>query len=128
MIKLIVCARRLSHLTHEKFDLYWRDHHGPLVQSLAGVLRIRRYVQISTLLNAAAQEAIRATRNATEVTYDGYAELWWDSLEDLAAVRATEEGARALQRLLEDERSFVDGARSQLWYGTEREMVPSSDA
>ena len=124
MIKLIACAKRLPHLTREEFDLHWRDRHGPLVRSHSDVLRIRRYVQTSTIANPAAQESIRASRNALEAAYDGYAELWWDSFDDLAAVRRMAAGAKALQALLEDERRFVDLARSQLWYGTERKIIP----
>ena len=126
MIKLTICAKRLPHLTREEFDQYWRDHHGSLVRSFADVLRIKRYVQVPTLPNPTLQETIRATRNALAASFDGYAELWWESLEELAAVRATEGGASALRALLEDEQKFVDLAQSQLWYGTEREIVPGS--
>ncbi|MFY9953764.1 EthD domain-containing protein [Bradyrhizobium sp.] len=67
MIKLTGCARRLPHLSHDEFDAYWRDHHGPLVRSSRGVLRIRRYVQTSTLTNPPLQDALRASRDALEV-------------------------------------------------------------
>ena len=123
MIKLIGCARRLPHLTHEQFDAYWRDHHGPLVSSFAEALRIRRYVQTSTLTDSALQERIRATRDSMNVSFDGYAEIWFDGLEEMAAVRKSEAGVRALRALLEDERRFVDLKRSQFWYGTERVIV-----
>ena len=123
MIKLIGCARRLPHLTHEQFDVYWRDHHGPLVRSFAEALRIRRYVQTSTLMDPALQERIRATRDSMHVSFDGYAEIWFDGLEEMAAVRESEAGVQALRALLEDERRFVDLKRSQFWYGTERTIV-----
>jgi hypothetical protein len=124
MIKLTGCARRLPHLSHDEFDAYWRDHHGPLVRSYRDVLRIRRYVQTSTLTNPALQDALRASRDALEVSFDGYAEVWWDSLEEIAAVRQTEEGMKTLRVLVEDERRFVDLGRSQFWYGIEREIIP----
>jgi uncharacterized protein (TIGR02118 family) len=123
MIKLTGCARRLPHLSHDEFDAYWRDHHGPLVRSYRGVLRIRRYVQTSTLTNPAVQDAIRASRDSMEASFDGYAEVWWDSLEEMAAIRQTDDGAKALRALLEDERRFVDLRRSQFWYGIEREII-----
>ena len=56
MVKLVFCVRRLSTLSREEFQRYWRETHGPLVRRHAGVLRIRRYVQTHTLdhpLNAA---------------------------------------------------------------------------
>lgn len=124
MIKLTGCARRLPHLSHDEFDAYWRDHHGPLVRSYRGVLRIRRYVQTSTLTNPPLQDALRASRDALEVSFDGYAEVWWDSLEEIAAVRQTDEGMKALRVLVEDERRFVDLGRSQFWYGIECEIIP----
>jgi hypothetical protein len=124
MIKLTGCARRLPHLSHDEFDAYWRDHHGPLIRFYRDALRIRRYVQTSTLANPALQDALRASRDALEVCFDGYAEVWWDSLEEMAAVRQTEEGMNALRALLEDERRFVDLPRSQFWYGIEREIIP----
>jgi uncharacterized protein (TIGR02118 family) len=124
MLKLIMCVTRLPHLTREQFDNHWRDRHGPLVRSHQQILRIRRYVQTAPLANPAAQEAIRASRDMLAVDFDGFAELWWDSLEDHAAARATSEGAAALRALVEDERSFVDLARSQAWYGIERLIIP----
>ena len=128
MIKLIGCARRLPHLSHEEFDTYWRDHHAPLVRSFSAVLRIKRYIQTSTLMEPAIQEAIRGSRGAIKAAFDGYAELWWDSLAEMAAVRQTDEGAAALRTLLEDERRFVDLRRSQFWYGTERPIIPDQVA
>ncbi len=123
MIKLTGCARRLPHLSRDEFDVYWRDHHGPLVRSLADVLRIRRYVQTPTLAEPALQERIREGRGSMEVLFDGYAEIWWDSLEDMASARGTAQGAAALHALLDDERRFVDLSRSQFWFGNERRII-----
>ena len=53
------------------------------------------------------------------------AELWWESREDLAQALATSEAQQAAPELLEDERRFIDLARSALWLGTERPIVPS---
>ncbi len=124
MLKLTMCVRRLPHLTREEFDAYWRDRHGPLVRSHMNVLRIRRYVQTLALDDPPAQEAIRASRDAPQAEFDGCAELWWDSMDDHAAGRTTKEGADALRELLDDERKFVDHSSSQLWYGTERQIIP----
>ena len=117
MIKLVYCARRLPHLSREEFQRYWRETHGPLVRGHAKTLRIRRYVQVHTLDNPI-NNVLRESRGALEA-YDGVAELWWDSLEDLAAVGASPEGQKATQELIEDERRFVDLERSALWIGEE---------
>ena len=118
MIKLTFCLHRLPNLTRDAFQRYWFDKHAPLVAKHKGVLRIRRYVQMhaSTLeLN----DVIRAGRGAPEM-YDGAAELWWDSFEDLGAATQSPEGQAAGLELLEDERKFIDLARSPLVFGEER--------
>jgi uncharacterized protein (TIGR02118 family) len=119
MIKLVFCARRLPHLSREEFQRYWRETHGPLVARYAGVLRIRRYVQVHTA-DDPVQDALRASRGGPEA-YDGVAELWWDSREDL--VRDDPEWRRAGQALLEDERRFIDLARSPLFVGVEHPVI-----
>jgi len=120
MLKLTFCLHRLPQLTRTEFQDYWRTQHAPLVAKNRAALGIRRYVQChaSTLdLN----DAIRAGRGAPEM-YDGVAELWWDSLEALQAVLASQEGQAAGLELLEDERKFIDLSRSPLWFGIEHEI------
>ncbi len=122
MIKLVFCLRRLPHLSLAEFQEYWLQKHGPLVRSHAEILRIRRYVQTHTLDNEGLQRGIASYRGAPE-TYDGVAELWWDSLDDLLQASATPEGRAASVELLEDERRFIDHARSPLWVAEEHEIV-----
>jgi len=121
VIKLTFCLRRLPQLSREEFQRYWLERHGPLVREVAATLRIRRYVQLHTLAHPLS-EAIRRARGAPE-EYDGVAELWWDSLDDLAAPASTPEGREAGRRLLEDECRFVDLARSPIWLGQEHVLV-----
>ena len=83
MIKLTFALTRRPELTRETFQAYWYDHHAPLVASVKEVLRIRRYVQLHSLPPEVA-EMMRASRGGPE-GYDGVAQLWWDSLEDMAA-------------------------------------------
>ncbi len=123
MLKLVFALRLLPTLSREEFQRYWYETHGPLVRRYAKALRIRRYVQLHTLddpINAALQES-----RGAEEPYDGVAELWWESREDLAQALATSEAQQAAPELLEDERRFIDLARSALWLGTERPIVPS---
>ena len=121
MIKLTFCLRRLPHLSREEFQRYWLDKHGPLVRSFAEVLHIRRYAQMHTL-STPYNAALQASRGGPE-DYDGVAELWWDSLDDLAAATATDAGRSAGLALLEDERTFIDLARSPLFVGEVHEIV-----
>jgi uncharacterized protein (TIGR02118 family) len=118
MIKLTFCLHRLSNLTRESFQKYWLESHAPLVAKHRSVLRIQRYVQMhsaTTELN----DVIRAGRNAPQM-YDGVAELWWNSFDDLTAATASPEGQTAGLALLEDERKFIDLARSPLFFGEEK--------
>ena len=121
MIKLVYNLRRLPNMSREEFQRYWLQKHGPMVRSRAQALRIRRYVQVHTL-ESPMNDALRRGRGALE-PYDGVAELWWDSLDDLAAATASPEGRKADQELLEDERRFIDLERSALWVAQEHPIV-----
>jgi uncharacterized protein (TIGR02118 family) len=122
-MKIIFCLRRRPHLTTEQFHAYWRDEHSLLVRSHAAALRIKRYVQSHTFDHAELRPALDA-RGATVPPYDGVAELWWDSLEDLRAVGANEEGRRAGRELLADERKFIDIEGSSIFYTREHVVIP----
>jgi len=121
MIKLSFCLVRLPHLTREAFQAYWRGTHAPLVASVADELQIRRYVQTHSL-PAEVQQGLRASRDAP-AEFDGVAELWFDSLEAMAANGARPQAQAAAARLLEDERRFIDLPKSPLWFSQEHVIV-----
>ena len=118
MIKLTFVLTRLPHLTREAFQTYWFETHAPLVASVKDVLRIRRYVQLHSL-PAEVSESLRAARGGPE-GYDGVAQLWWESFEDMAANAGNPAAAEAGRLLLEDERRFIDLPKSPLWWGEEK--------
>ena len=124
MVKLVFCLRRVDGMTPEEFRAYWRDKHGPLVRSHAGALRIKRYEQLHPHDGTAA-ESLASLRGAPE-PFDGVAELWFDSVEDIEAAGASPEARRAARALLEDERTFIDLARSPIWLFDELEVVTPS--
>ncbi|MBL9097362.1 MAG: EthD domain-containing protein [Alphaproteobacteria bacterium] len=121
MIKLTFCLMRLPHLSREAFQDYWLDKHAPLVRSHQSVLGLRRYVQLHSFAPALSAD-IRVSRGAPE-QYDGVAQLWWDSFEDLAKHLADPRATEAGRALLEDERKFIDLERSPLWWGEEHEII-----
>jgi uncharacterized protein (TIGR02118 family) len=123
MVKLVFCLRRLPHLSREDFQRYWRETHGPLVRRHAATLRIRRYVQVHTLADPL-QDVLRASRGGPE-PYDGVAELWWDDRDALEAATREPAGQAAALELLEDERRFIDLARSPLFVAEELPVVES---
>ena len=118
MIKLTFALVRRPELTLEAFQTYWLETHGPLVASVREVLRIRRYVQLHSA-PAEVSADIRRSRNGPG-QYDGVAQLWFDSFEDLAVSARDPEAAKAGRMLLEDERKFIDLEKSPLWWGEEK--------
>ena len=121
MVKLSFCLRRLPHLSREEFQHYWFNTHAPLVRKHADALRIHRYVQTHTVAGEAA-DSLRASRGGP-AAYDGVAELWWNSPDEVAAALASPAGIEGGRILLEDERKFIDLANSPLFWANEREII-----
>lgn len=114
MIKLTFCLHRLSHLSREAFQTYWRNEHAPLVTEHAKTLGIVRYVQTHAETHEA-NEAIRASREAPEM-FDGIAEIFFEGWDSFFAAGQNPGFEMAAAALLEDERKFIDLQRSPLWF------------
>jgi len=90
MIKLIMCLRRRPDLTREQFLDYWLNKHGPFFQENAATMRAKKYVQdhiIDTPLN----DGMRSSRGM-QPEYDGVAEVWFESEQDLMEAMSSAEG------------------------------------
>jgi uncharacterized protein (TIGR02118 family) len=122
MIKLVFVLRRRDEMTREEFQRYWREEHAQLVKRHADALRIRRYVQAHTR-ETGFDAALAEPRGVEVDAFDGVAELWWDSLEELVAAATSEEGLAAGQALLEDEQRFIDLPRSPIWLADENVVI-----
>ena len=127
MIRLTYALRRRSELSREEFQRYWREEHAPLVRDHAETLRIQRYVQAHTATTPL-DDALRDSRGATVEPFDGVAELWWESVDDLAQAMSTPEGALAARELLEDEAKFIDLEHSPLWIAREEVVLGDRSA
>lgn len=125
MIKITFCLTRKAGMSREAFQDYWFNNHAPLVTKHRDALRIRRYVQMHTR-DIDYADAVRAARagslEAAPDIYDGVAQLWWDSIDDLMTTASEPAAVAAGQELLEDEAKFIDFARSPLWFGEEKEI------
>ncbi len=121
MIKIVYCLHRLPHLDRAQFQDYWRNVHGPLVRRHAAALRIRRYVQAHTLPDDLSL-GLRRARGAPE-PFDGIAELYYASEEDFRAAGRDPAAREAGRILLEDERRFIDHARSPIWLAREEVVL-----
>jgi uncharacterized protein (TIGR02118 family) len=102
MVKLIICAKRKRGMTRNEFDAYWQNQHGPLVKSVPEFMRhVRKYVQCHLIQDAVPLGA--------EAPYDGVAELWFDSAEEITL--AFNE-PKYLEIIRPDEHKFADLAGS----------------
>ncbi len=124
MLKLIFCIRKREDLTEEEFFDYWLNSHGALVASHATAMNIRRYVQ-SHASERDLGQMITSGRGMEVPGFDGIAEIWWDSREDLVSALATQEGQAANAILVEDEARFIDLARSTIFFATEHPVFES---
>jgi uncharacterized protein (TIGR02118 family) len=118
--KMIFCLRRHPDLDQAEFSRYWREQHAELFRRYAETLRVRRYTQ-SHRLPTGTNDALRRFRGAPD-GYDGVAEVWFDSLDDLLGALDSPSGRAAAADLLADERTFIDHSRSPIWIAEEAEI------
>ncbi len=120
MIKLIMCLTRRPEISREQFQDYWLNSHGPFFQENASAMRAKRYVQAHTL-DSPLNEGMRTSRGL-QPEYDGVAEVWFDSEDDLMAAMGSPEGQKLAADLLEDESTFIDHAKSAAFIVREHEF------
>ena len=101
MIKMVMCLCRHPSMTREQFQDYWLNQHGPFFQKNAGDMRAKKYVQSHTV-DTPLNEGMRISRGMLP-EYDGVAEVWFESEEDLMEAMSSPEGQRLSAALLEDE-------------------------
>ena len=100
MVKLILCMKRKPGMTSAEFHHYWKEVHGPLAMGVPEFMRyVRKYVQSHTL------DGPVPGLPGLEVPFDGFAEVWFDSREDVG--RAYSE-PRCLEVILPDGPNFLD--------------------
>ena len=121
MIKFVFCLRRKPGMSRQEFQTYWRERHAALVREHAQTIGCKRYVQAHTLQSELNSE-LRATRGAPD-EYDGVAELWFDEREFTNPTLDRERVQQASERLIEDEREFIDLSRSPLFWAKEHVVI-----
>ena len=120
MDKLVYCVRKLPALSDQAFFTYWLDNHGPLVRRFANAIRAEEYVQshtVATPVNALLQQA-----RGLQEPYDGITEVWFNDIETIQKVFADPSAREALQQLIEDESTFVDFSKSQMFVTDEHSI------
>ena len=84
-VKLIALLKRRPDMSREEFARRWVDEHAAFTLRFPNLKGYR--------LNVALDEYQEIEG---ELPYDGTAELWWDSLEEMQADYATEEAVAAV--------------------------------
>lgn len=110
MIKLVYCITKKPGLTDEQFFQYWKNIHGPLGARIPG---LHRLVQSHRLTVPA---------DKYRPAYDGVAELWFDSIEDLLAARQSPEWKASSA----DEANFIDPDKVAYFVSEERVILERS--
>ena len=120
MIKLVMCLCRRSDMSRAEFQDYWQNQHGPFFQKNAATMRSKRYIQSHTI-DSPLNDGMRESRGML-AEYDGIAEVWFDSEEDLMEAMGSEEMQQLSAALLEDEGKFVDHSKSCAFIVREQEF------
>lgn len=120
MIKFVMCLCRKSDMTREQFQDYWLNKHGPFFMRNAGKMRAKKYVQ-SLTLDTPLNEGMRESRGM-RAEFDGVAEVWFESEQDLMEAMSSPTGQELSAALLEDECNFVDHSKSSAFIVREQEF------
>jgi uncharacterized protein (TIGR02118 family) len=99
MIKTITLAHRLPELTHDEFDRYWLEKHGPLAAEL--IPGIKRYVQ---------NHYVKVP--GMEFEGDGIVEMWYDNVESWQKSMTVVRRSKALS---EDAKKFCVMSPGGAW-------------
>lgn len=120
MIKLVMCLRRHPDMNREQFQHYWKNNHAPFFMKNAGVTRAKKYLQSHTV-DTPLNEGMRSSRGMLP-EYDGVAEVWFESEEDLVEAMSSPEGQELSSALVADEKNFIDHANSSAFIVREHEL------
>ncbi len=120
MIKFVMCITRHPTMSSEEFSDYWMNKHGPFFMENAGAMRALKYVQSHTV-DTPLNEGLRSSRGMLP-EYDGVAEVWFESEEELMEGMSSPEGQKLGAALLEDEGNFIDHSKSSAFLVKEHEF------
>ena len=117
VVKLHFPLRHVAAMSFDEAQRYWRVQHGPLIRSMAAAMGMLRYQQVHRF-ETPIEAALRDARGTTVEAYTGHAEAWFER-----GGSNPPEAADAGRRAVDDERHFIDLARSAIWVGKEHVFV-----
>ncbi len=120
MIKFVMCCCRHPDISREQFQDYWLNKHGPFFMKNAEIMRAKKYVQSHTI-DTPLNEGLRDSRGMLP-EYDGVAEVWFESEQDLMEAMSSPEGQELGTALLKDEGNFIDHSKSTAFIVKEIEL------
>jgi len=120
MIKFVMCITRHPGMSREEFKVYWMNKHGPFFMENARTMKAKKYVQSHTL-DTPLNEGLRGSRGM-QPEYDGVAEVWFESEEELMEGMSSPEGQKLGAALLEDEGNFINHSKSSAFIVKEYEF------
>ena len=110
LLKVSCLLTRRPDFTHEQFVRYWTEKHTPmLARPQLGAPKVYRYVQLHPIA-----ETVPALKTAR---YDGVAEIWFESLEDAAAMFTSKHYNTVATA---DEDNFLDRSKTAFLYAKEK--------
>lgn len=107
MIKLVYCISKKPGMSDEDFFNYWKHVHGPIGAKIPG---LRRLVQ---------SRRLTIPQDKHPPTFDGMAELWFDSIEALLSARRSPEWKKSS----DDEIHFIDASRTAYFVSEEHVVI-----
>jgi uncharacterized protein (TIGR02118 family) len=100
MIKVSILLKRKPEMSPADFHRYWKDVHGPMVLGVPELMRyVRKYVQCHSVAE------IFSDTPGVASQFDGIAELWGDSIDDIKRALAEPKYLEVIRR---DEEKFLD--------------------
>ena len=113
LLKVSCLLTRRPDLTHEQFFRYWTEHHTPmLAKPQPGAPKVYRYVQLHPIT-----ETVPALATAP---YDGVAEIWFESLDDAAAMFTSDHYNTVVAA---DAENFLDRSKTVFLYAKEKTIM-----
>ena len=125
MIKLSFCLTKKDELSLEEFQNYWLNNHAPLVKQMSNDLKIVKYTQLHCRNHNFLQQNKLSRLNNAEIPkeYDGIAEIYWNSWDDLEGLADIENARMASKILMEDEAKFIKFSESPLLFSDIYEII-----
>ena len=113
LLKVSCFLTRRGDLSHTEFHRYWTEVHTPmLAKPTPGAPKVHRYIQLHTIARD-----VPALQTAK---YDGVAEIWFDSLEDAAAMFTSDHYNTVVAK---DEENFLDRSKTVFLYAHEKIII-----